>query len=76
VSVETKQYAVNFRLATGPIIRPSANYDHFFLLPNVPLYKSMVVGSDNYATVPLLRITSTFSGPECSPILINGRGSR
>ena len=52
---------LKFRLTTAPIIRPSANYDHFFLVLNVPLYKSMVVGSDN-ATVSLLRITTTFSG--------------
>jgi len=45
---------VKFRLTTGPIIRPSANYDHFVLVPNVPLYKSMVVGPNN-ATVQLLR---------------------
>ena len=49
-------------LTTGPIIRPSANYDHFFTVLHFPLYKSMVVGSNN-ATVPLLRITTTFSGP-------------
>ena len=53
---------VKFRFTTGPIIQPSANYDHFFLVPNFPLSKSMVVGPNN-ATVPLLRITTTFSGP-------------
>ena len=55
------QHAVTekFHLTTGPIIQPSANYDHFFLVPNVPLYKPMVVGPDN-ATVPLLRIRTTF----------------
>ena len=55
-------YTVKFRLTTAPIIRPSTNYDDFFLVPMVPLYKSTVVGPDN-ATVPLLRITTTFSSP-------------
>ena len=57
---------------TGLIIRPSVNYDHFFLVPKVPLYKSKAVGPDN-ATVPLLRIITTpFSGPNDIFIAVSG----
>ena len=41
-------------------------------MPKLTLYKSMVMGPDN-ATVPLLRITTTFSGP--NDMFIAGLGS-